>query len=85
MPSSRPTRSSGTDTGHARDYVAVALAYAKRAAADKRQTGHCRFVRLAAQRHLDDLKRQKSKDFPYRFDPWHGNDVCDFIEKATRD
>lgn len=81
MPRSRATPSPATDTGHARDYVAVALAYAKRAAADKRQTEHCRWVRLAAQRHLDDLKRQKSKDFPYRFDPWHGNDVCDFGEK----
>jgi phage terminase large subunit-like protein len=38
-------------------------------------------VRLAAQRHLDDLKRSKSKDWPYYYDAWHGNDVCDFIEK----
>jgi hypothetical protein len=37
-------------------------------------------VRLAAQRHLDDLARSKRKDWPY-YDPWHGNDVCDFIEK----
>lgn len=74
MPQRRATRSPGTDTGHARDYVAIALAYAKRAAADKRQTEHCRLVRLAAQRHLDDLKR-KGKDWLYEFDPWHGNDV----------
>jgi len=75
------TRSPKTDTGHARDYVAIATAYAKRAAADKRQVEHCKWVRLAAQRHLDDLKRAKKKDFPYRFDPWYGNDVCDFGEK----
>jgi phage terminase large subunit-like protein len=68
-------------TEHARNYSEIALDYAKRAAADKRQTEHCKWVRLAAQRHLDDLKRQKSKDFPYRFDPWHGNDICDFGEK----
>ena len=75
------TRSPATDTGHARDYVGIALAYAKAAAADRKQRKHCKWVRLAAQRHLDDLKRSKSKDWPYRFDPWHGNDVCDFIEK----
>ncbi|WP_395391576.1 terminase large subunit [Novosphingobium sp. BL-8A] len=81
MSQSRATRSSATDTGHARDYAAIALDYAKRAAADKKQTAHCKWVRLAAQRHLDDLKRSKKKDFGYYFDPWHGNDVCDFAEK----
>lgn len=76
-----PTRSTATDTGHARDYAAVALAYAKAAAADKKQVNHCKWVRLAGQRHLNDLKRSKSKDWPFYFDPWHANDVCDFIEK----
>ena len=70
-----------TDTGHARDYVSIALAYAERAARDKRQTDHCKWVRLAAQRHLDDLRRSKTAAFPFYFDPWHANDVCDFIEK----
>jgi phage terminase large subunit-like protein len=81
MTARRATRSRGTDTGHARDYAAVALTYAKRAAADKRQVRHCKWVRLAAQRHLDDLKRQRSADWGYRFDPWHANDVCDVMEK----
>jgi phage terminase large subunit-like protein len=81
MATSRATRSRGTDTGHARDYVAVALAYAKAAAADKKQRKHCKWVRLAAQRHLDDLKRARVKAWGFRFDPWHGNDVCDFAEK----
>jgi phage terminase large subunit-like protein len=81
MAAKRATRSRATDTGHARDYAAIALAYAKAAAADKKQVRHCKWVRLAAQRHLDDLKRAKAKDWPYRYDPWHGNDVCDFIEK----
>ena len=66
------------DTAHARDYAAIALAYAREAAADKNGLRHCKWVRLAAKRHLDDLKRA---DWPYRFDPWHANDVCDFIEK----
>lgn len=75
------TRSRATETGHARNYAGIALAYAKRAAADKRQLRHCKWVRLAAQRHLDDLKRQRQRDWGYRFDAWHANDVCDFMEK----
>lgn len=75
------THSPATDTGHARDYAAVALAYARCAAADKQQVSHCKWVRLAAQRHLDDLKRARSRDWGYRFDPFYANDVCDFIEK----
>ncbi|WP_404713185.1 terminase large subunit [Sphingomonas sp. MMS24-J13] len=63
-----------------RDFAAIALAYAKAAAADKKQVKHCKWVRLAAQRHLDDLKRSKRKGWPFRFDPWYANDVCDFIE-----
>lgn len=70
-----------TATGHARDYAAIALDYARGAWADKTQRSHCRWVRLAAKRHLDDLKRQRRRDWPYRFSAWHANDVCDFIEK----
>jgi len=81
MAARRATRSPATDTGHARDYVAVATAYAKAAAADRRQVRHCKWVRLAAQRHLDDLKRAKDRSWGYVFDPWHANDVCDFAEK----
>jgi len=81
MAASRATRSSATDTGHARDYAAIALAYAKKAAADRKQRQHCKWVRLAAQRHLDDLKRARVAAWGYRFDPWHANDICDFAEK----
>lgn len=66
------------ETESAKDYAAIALEYAKRAAADKKGKSHGKWVRLAAERHLRDLKR---KDWAYRFDPWHANDVCDFIEK----
>ncbi|AHE57423.1 terminase large subunit [Sphingomonas sanxanigenens] len=79
--SAAATRSPETETEHARDYAAIGLAYAKAAAADKKQVKHCKFVRQAAQRHLDDLKRSKSAAFAFYFDPWHANDVCDFIEK----
>lgn len=73
---SLPTPSLETDG--ARDYAAIALDYARKAAADSKGKRHCKFVRQAAERHLRDLKR---KDWPYRFDEWHANDVCDFIEK----
>jgi phage terminase large subunit-like protein len=81
MAASRATRSSATDTGHARDYASIALAYAKKAAGDTKQRSHCKWVRLAAQRHLDDLKRQRTVAWGFKFDPWHANDVCDFAEK----
>lgn len=69
------------ETDHARDYAGIALAYAKGAVADRYQRSHGKWVRLAAQRHLDDLKRARRKDFGFRFSEWHANDVCDFIEK----
>lgn len=40
----------------------------------------CKWVRLACQRHLDDLKRAELADWPYRFDAEKGNRVCKFIE-----
>lgn len=59
----------------------IGLAYAKTAAADKKQRRHCKWVRLAAQRHLDDLKRSRAAIWGYKFDPWHANDICDVMEK----
>ena len=29
----------------------------------------CKWVKLACQRHLDDLAKSKSKDYPYKFEP----------------
>ncbi len=80
MARSQQIASPATAPETGRDFAAIALAYAKRAAADKQQVHHCKWVRLAGQRHLDDLKRSKQKDWPYKFDPWYANDVCDFIE-----
>ncbi len=69
-----------TDTGHTRDYVAVATQYAKDVVAGRIASG--KLVKATCKRHLDDLKRAKrEKAWGYVFDPWHGNDVCDFIEK----
>jgi len=74
------TRSRKSAPAAADDHAAIALAYAKAAVADRKQRRHCKWVRLAAQRHLDDLKRSRRKDWPYRFDTNHANDVCEFTE-----
>lgn len=66
--------------GNSRDYVGIAERWARDV--DRGKIVACKWVRLACRRHLNDLKRAKAdKAWPYRFDPWHGNDVCDFIEK----
>lgn len=69
-----------TESG-VRNYVKIAIDYAKTAVSDKNGRKHGRLLRLAAQRFLDDLKRAKRKDAPFVFDEWHATDVCDFIEK----
>ncbi|MCX5592807.1 terminase large subunit [Alcaligenes endophyticus] len=40
----------------------------------------CRYVVLACQRHLDDLKKSKTRDFKYRFDPAKAEKKLRFIE-----
>jgi phage terminase large subunit-like protein len=57
-------------------YSAVALAFAKEAAGDRKGRKHCKWVRLAAQRHLDDLKR---KNWDYEFRESDAEHVCNFI------
>ncbi len=79
MTSRAETPSSGT--GHGKDYAKVAHAYAKAAAADQAGKKFCKWVRLAAQRHLDDLKRAAKKGCDFYFDAWEANNACDFIEK----
>lgn len=64
-----------------RDYVAIAKDYAKRAANPKNKKRFGIWMRLAAQRFLDDLKRASAKNAPFKFDEWHAWDVCDFAEK----
>lgn len=40
----------------------------------------CKYVRLACQRHLDDLARSKDKAWPYKFDQEKGDKICRFAE-----
>ena len=64
-----------------RDYVRIAKNYANSAIKDKARKRHGYYLQQAAKRFLKDLKRAKQKSCPFMFDPWHANDVCDFIEK----
>ncbi len=40
----------------------------------------CKWIILACQRHLDDLKASKKKEFPWRFDPGKAERVVKFIQ-----
>lgn len=40
----------------------------------------CKWVRLACRRHLEDLERAGTGDFPYEFDEAKANRACAFIE-----
>lgn len=60
------------------EHAARAHWYAERVIAGTIPAGG--WVRKAAKRHLDDLKRQTKKVFPYRFEPDKGARVCRFIE-----
>lgn len=65
-----------------RDYVAIALAFARDAVADTQGLRHNKWVRLAAARHLCDIDRAATdQSWPFWFSAWHGADICDFVEK----
>jgi len=78
---SRATRSprSESPAPPENDYVDVAIAYAKAAAAD-RGGSFGRLIKLAAKRFLDDLKRAKKKGAPFTFSRDHANHACSWIE-----
>ena len=59
-------------------HVEKALRYVREVVGGKRLA--CQWVRLACQRHLDDLARSKRKDFPYRFDIAKAERACRFAE-----
>ena len=61
-------------------YADIVHQYA-RDAANNKGGKFSKWLELAGQRHLDDRKDSKKKDFPYVFVPWYVNDVCSFIEK----
>ncbi len=60
-------------------YTATAEAYARDVVAGRIAAG--KFIRLACQRHLDDLEWQDDGGFAFRFEPKAGARVCKFIEQ----
>lgn len=64
-----------------RDYIKIAIGYAKKAVADKDRKHFGKWVRLAAQRFLDDLDRAKDKDNLFYFDNREATKACGFIEQ----
>lgn len=59
------------------DFGAIAERYARDVIALRVPAG--RYVRRAAQRHLDDVERSQSPTWPYEFDVDRGAKVCRFI------
>ena len=76
-----PSAKTESEQTHDKDFVAIAKTYAKKALDKKNCKRFGIWIRLAAQRFLDDLERAKKKGAPFKFDAWHANDVCDFAEK----
>jgi phage terminase large subunit-like protein len=80
MRRSRKAMPSPESASGARDYVAIAIAYAREAVADKKRKKFGKWMRLAARRFLADLKRAKGRNPPFVFDRWHAEDPCRFLE-----
>lgn len=59
-------------------YAATAEAYARDVVAGRIPAG--KYIRLACQRHLDDIEWQDDDGFKFRFDARKGARVCAFIE-----
>lgn len=60
------------------DYTAVAEQYARDVVSGDIPAG--RYIRLACQRHLDDLEWQGDDSFRFRFDQAAANRACKFVE-----
>jgi len=65
----------------ARDFVAVADAYAAAALADADGLKFGLWMRLAASRYVEDRKRAAAKGGPFKFSLIHARQVCEFIEQ----
>ena len=48
-----------------RNFVQIAIDYATDAINDKKRKTHCKLIRKAAKRFLDDLKRADKKNCPF--------------------
>lgn len=77
---SRKSKTSRKSTKN-RDFVSLAIAYAEDAIEDKQHEHYSKWVRLAAQRFMRDLKRTQGKRPPFHFSPLWANKACSFIEQ----
>lgn len=59
-------------------YSATAHDYAREVVEGRKPA--CRWVKLACERHLKDLAREKEKGWPFKFDPLAAARACRFIE-----
>lgn len=75
------SRSLKSARDQATDYVAIAIAYAEDAIADRKGAKYCKWVRLAARRFIRDLKRAAGKRPPFNWSPNRANLHCEFIEE----
>ena len=62
-----------------RDYPGIAKQYARDVVSGKKPAG--KSIRRQCQRFLDELKVQRRKEFPHRFDDDKASRVCRFIER----
>jgi phage terminase large subunit-like protein len=63
-----------------RDFVKIAIDYANQAIKDRNRKKFGKWIRLAAKRFINDLKRSKKKDSPFYFDELEAARACYFIE-----
>lgn len=63
------------------DYTGKALRYVRAVLSGKRKAG--RFERLACQRMLDDLEKQRTKKLAFHYDKKRAHHVCAFAERLT--
>ena len=61
-----------------KDFAQIGIEYAQKVVSGEIWTG--KYAKLACQRHLDDLTREKTEAFPYCFDRDLANRVCRFVE-----
>ncbi|MDE1465642.1 terminase large subunit [Spartinivicinus poritis] len=59
-------------------HVDTANIYARQVISKK--VAACKWVRLACQRHLDDLNKSQQTDYPYYFDENEAQRFCEFME-----
>src|SRR5690606_21082920 len=61
-----------------KDYASIATSYAQEVVDGRIPAG--KYTRLACRRHLRDLERQGTRDFPYVFSPGQASRYCAFAE-----